>query len=1115
MRLRLIFVLVLFFTAQLSESRGQSPFKTSWTLNRGHNGEVLDVAVSPNGKFGATTSADHSIMIWDLESQKIFAKVAGLTSPVSAIDFASDNIHFVTGDMSGKIFIRSIKSPDKAIPLGTMATTGKPMRILPVSDIAWHPTENTVIASAPLTPYAIWKVPELRPGDAIGIDLLPPNKQVEAQGFLLSPSLSVSADGKRIAILKGRGAIEIVSWPDLSVVKTLKYRSSMNASQFSLNHDGTKLVAGTQTHINVWNLAGNTSIKSIKSIKRGNVVGFLSGDKSVWSCGGPDVWSLDDGKLTHSFATKKQKRPIFTAAAATHDNLLLAGTKYGDVQLIRLGDTPSILASWSGIGTKLDRIEFSDDGQTMLLGSNIRDANRYPQKQSTVVRLTSDGGPIMSKLGEWHLTPNGRQICRLDPDPEKTNSSWAKISEGVFDTPPSSAKRTYRNTTGLGPPVSFLSNGDALFAGNQFAADGDKVAQFVEPVDGSRITANATTPNGKIVATGHGGKFGSTFEDFTVGKATLYDLETGKLIRSKKFNFSQVLYVNFSPSGSLAILGLLDVSIIWNLADGEILKRIPYGGLGVFTSEETVIIYGGNNDIVEVNIVGGEVTKKPNLPTHLASIGSGSRLNPHSPSHLKYDSSRQLFSIRGVDDRTSRLWEAISGKVVGKIPQYQRQVFICGKTKRIFSNHGLGNSPERVFIFDFENNKVGSLDTLPFGSLKAVSRDGTSLLYAEANLKPGLAAKPQIHAIYDAQSGKRLRELGKFELGYVATFSKDDKHIVLRSGRQFELSSAEPKIHVLDALTGKTISTIRSGAWNLPDLCFSPDGKRMLVAANVSPATLRRFGEWTTMEKLPDPPEKVKEVQELTRSWDAVKLWDTRTGKILGKITGHESQVDRLRFSNDGTRLMAQSRDKTTLWDVESNKRVSEFRSESLDLPVILRRPIAVKFDDEMNQIYTLREGKIEVLKGMSGEKICEMDPIDGFWRGQFLSKNQFLSIDSVTARLFDFSEVPERKLTASFRSDSPIIAAEKRPSHLELATIHADATVRFWNLSSGEEIIRIQLFDTPKKWLAHTPNGQFTGSAEIDESLSPVPAANTNSSKSIIKKLRNERILESLEQAN
>jgi WD40 repeat protein len=57
----------------------------------------------------------------------------------------------------------------------------------------------------------------------------------------------------------------------------------------------------------------------------------------------------------------------------------------------------------------------------------------------------------------------------------------------------------------------------------------------------------------------------------------------------------------------------------------------------------------------------------------------------------------------------------------------------------------------------------------------------------------------------------------------------------------------------------------------------------------------------------------------------SIHLWETATGKELGRVKGHTGRVHALVFSTDGTLLFSGSQDTTILaWDVKALKKIGE-----------------------------------------------------------------------------------------------------------------------------------------------------------------------------------------------
>jgi WD40 repeat protein len=62
-----------------------------------------------------------------------------------------------------------------------------------------------------------------------------------------------------------------------------------------------------------------------------------------------------------------------------------------------------------------------------------------------------------------------------------------------------------------------------------------------------------------------------------------------------------------------------------------------------------------------------------------------------------------------------------------------------------------------------------------------------------------------------------------------------------------------------------------------------------------------------------------------------VKLWDIRTGELLGSLEGHSYPILTLAFSPDGTRLVSGSGDTTLrIWDASNGSEISQLKGHSL-----------------------------------------------------------------------------------------------------------------------------------------------------------------------------------------
>jgi dipeptidyl aminopeptidase/acylaminoacyl peptidase len=218
-------------------------------------------------------------------------------------------------------------------------------------------------------------------------------------------------------------------------------------------------------------------------------------------------------------------------------------------------------------------------------------------------------------------------------------------------------------------------------------------------------------------------------------------------------------------------------------------------------------------------------------------------------------------------DKTTRLWDASSGKPIGQPMKHEEGVYSAQ-----FSPDG-----QRVVT---------------------ASEDETARLWDTACGKP---------------IGVSMKHEGKVNS---AQFSPDGQRVVT--------ASKDKTARLWDAASGKPIGEAMKHEDRVNSAQFSPDGQRVVTASWDKTARLWDASSGKPMGKPMKHEESVSSARfsldgqrVVTASWDkTARLWDASSGKPMGEPMKHEENVSSAQFSPDGQRVVSASWDKTTrLWD--------------------------------------------------------------------------------------------------------------------------------------------------------------------------------------------------------
>jgi WD40 repeat protein/serine/threonine protein kinase len=455
----------------------------------------------------------------------------------------------------------------------------------------------------------------------------------------------------------------------------------------------------------------------------------------------------------------------------------------------------------------------------------------------------------------------------------------------------------------------------------------------------------------------------------------LWEVDTGYCLRTFEGHLSPVMSVVFSPDGRFALSGSgrhvenIDCTLkLWEVATGRCLRTFKGHKRCVnsvaYSPDGRYALTGSSDKTLKLWDLSSVIINLQMAPLVYSLVVTASEAAEREHSHaLQLARAREAFEQRDISEAIDLLKQA------RKIPGFERspdslelqvQIGACAHIKSYISGwlkKTIKGHTEKVYAVAISPDGRYGLSGGYFG----VESEGSSFRLLELSTgrwlpqfegnrsykcvtfsPDGRYALSAVHCAYTDVSWIDLREMpaGK----HLKTFKghKDRSNIpsvcFSPDGRRV-LGSDDHTLGLWEVQSGKRLQTIEGHNGAVSSVSFSPDGHHVLSGSgdrtvklwdSISGCCLRTFeghtAAITSVAFSPDGCFALSGSGEYQGKENTLRLWEVFTGKCLHTFAGHTGTVQSVVFSPDGRYALSGSDDKTLkLWNLSTGSCLHTF----------------------------------------------------------------------------------------------------------------------------------------------------------------------------------------------
>lgn len=594
---------------------------------------------------------------------------------------------------------------------------------------------------------------------------------------------------------------------------------------------------------------------------------------------------------------------------------------------------------------------------------------------------------------------------------------------------------------------------------------------FVQTGHSGNINATAFSPDGRYALSGA--------DDHTL---RLWDIVSGKEIRTFHGHSAEVTSVAFSPDGRRVVSGSNDMTVrVWDAAGGTCLHILSghtfYVRTVAVSPDGRYILSGSGYRYMSVN--------RPDTDARLWDLTTGKEVRVFT-GHRGHINSVSFtpdgrYALTASSDKTLRLWEVASGQQIKVFKGHKnivKSVAVSPDGRYALS----GSGDQTLHLWDIESGRdlvvfKGHTDSI---NAAVFSPDGKHVLSG---------SRDKTVRLWDAVTGRELHIFTGHEKDVNSvSFNPDGRHAL--SG------SDDGTIRFWDISTGKEAKQFTGQQYAINSLAISRDGRYILSGNSDTSVCLWDLEAGFRKQIFVKNSRKGVYINAVALSPDSrhaysanwydkkIEMWDTATGKNIKASEYYFHGIESLAVSPTGRYVLAGSMDIIRLWDVGTGREAGVFRGHEGAVTSVAISPdgryaASGGFSDRTVRLWDMQTHRqIRKFGGFfSGHK----KPVESV---VFSPDGRYVASGSRdnTVRLWEVATGDEMKVFNGHTNEVKAVAFS--PDSRYIASGGKDDKVRLWDIAGGREVKVLSGHTNHVRTVAFLPDGQRLVSGGQDGSL-------------------------------